>query len=89
MTEDELLTAVLDAAKLLRWKAHHIRNSRLGVTQGDTGFPDLVLARERVRFVELKSENGKLRGDQEEWRTLLLTEVLRPSGLDAFIETLR
>ncbi len=91
MSEDELLSAVLDAARLLGWKRYHVRNSRLGVVQGDTGFPDLVLARAgTVRFVELKTETGKLRQDQDEWGSALPSrEVLRPSGLDAFLETLR
>jgi len=61
MTEDELLAAILDAAKYLGWRAYHVRNSKAGIIQGDAGFPDLVLARKgRVLFVELKSEKGKL-----------------------------
>lgn len=36
------------------------------------GFPDLVLARDRVLFVELKRNSGTLRPDQVTWRITLL-----------------
>ena len=37
-------------------------------TQGDgKGWPDLVLVRDRVLYVELKSATGRLSEDQSEW----------------------
>jgi hypothetical protein len=90
MTEDELLTAILDAAKYLGWRAYHVRNSKAGIIQGDAGFPDLVLARKgEVRFVELKSATGRLTFDQAAWLNDLLATIIRPADLDSFIEQLR
>jgi hypothetical protein len=59
--------------------------------QGDKGFPDLVLAKQRrVIFAELKSATGKLSQDQEDWMTELEspvggsheTYVWRPDDID-------
>ena len=48
MSEDDLLTAVLELAKLPGWRCYHQRPNRLGqIVQGDRGFPDLVLVRPR------------------------------------------
>ena len=80
LSEDELLSCVLEAAKLLGWRRYHIRNSRRGVVQGDVGFPDVVLAcRGHVLFVELKAEQGKVTPDQEAWLSDLCGVVWRPS----------
>lgn len=92
MTEDELLAAILDAAKYLGWRAYHVRNSKAGIIQGDAGFPDLVLARKgRVLFVELKSEKGKLTPAQWAWLDDLgsAPRAIRPPDLDGFLESLR
>ena len=68
MTEDELLTAVTEAATYLGWRWMHIRRTDLGLQMGHIGFPDLVLAKNgRVLFVELKTEIGALSPSQREW----------------------
>jgi hypothetical protein len=76
MTEDELLRAVLDLAKLYGWRSLHIRPARTdkgwrSPVQGDgKGFPDLLLLKEdggRMIAAELKSDKGRLTKDQEEW----------------------
>jgi len=68
MTEDELLSNVLYAAKLLRWRRYHVRNSRAGIIQGESGFPDLVLLRPpRLLIVELKAPKGRTTPEQREW----------------------
>lgn len=68
MTEDELLTGLLEGALLLGWRCHHVRNSKAGITQGTRGLPDLVMAKDgRVVFIELKDERGQLTEDQWEW----------------------
>jgi len=41
------------------------------------GFPDLVLARERVVFVELKAEKGTLNDNQLAWQ-----DALRAAGVE-------
>lgn len=67
MTERELQTAVLDLAGLLGWLAYHTFDSR----RSQAGFPDLVLVRERIIFVELKTEKGQLTEAQKHWRELI------------------
>lgn len=80
MSEAELLSNVIDAAGKLKWRVSHFRPARTlrnGVEtwvtpmQGDKGFPDLVLARERVVWVECKSKYGKLTLEEDEWLTTL------------------
>jgi hypothetical protein len=91
MTEDELLTAIIEAAHARGWLAYHVRNSKRGVMQGDPGFPDVVLAREHtVLFWELKSERGKQTKAQSDWWWALPNYwLVRPSGLDEAIRRLR
>jgi len=75
MSERELCFAVIEAAKLLGWRVAHFHDSRRdvggGVLVGDrdaAGFPDLVMVKyERLLFVELKSENGRLSAQQTAW----------------------
>ena len=62
-SEKQFQQAVIDFAILKGWKYYHTYNSRRSVP----GFPDLVLVRERVIFVELKREGGKLTEAQHEW----------------------
>ena len=66
---------VLGTAMENGWMSHHIRDSRR-VLMGDAGFPDWVFAKSgRVIFAELKREEGKLSGAQEDWAA-----ELSPSG---------
>ena len=78
MTENQLLYAVLETAATFKWLAIHHRPARTGdswrtATQGNgaKGFPDVVLVRNAVVFVELKSSKGKLSPEQEVWRSAL------------------
>lgn len=80
MTEDELLTCVLDAARALGWRTAHFRPAKTErgwrtAVQGDgKGFADLVCVNPRmgeVIYVECKSERGKLTPEQEQWRQAL------------------
>jgi hypothetical protein len=92
MKEDELLTNVIQMAKWKGWGAYHVRNSKAGVVQGDSGFPDLVLVRQRLMFVELKTELGDIRPEQHRWAEWLkivghTVRYWRPSDwLDGVIE---
>lgn len=74
MTEDDLLRAVLDLAKVLHWRTLHIRPARTekgwrSPVQGDgKGFPDLLLLNlNRVLAAELKGPSGKCTEEQLEW----------------------
>jgi hypothetical protein len=95
VTEDDLLTTIVQWATLRGWLIHHDRRSDRAITQGTPGFPDLVLARDgRVVFAELKSETGVLTINQVAWQIALRTAPAeyhewRPSDLDAAIEVLR
>lgn len=83
MTEDDLLTAVIDLCRRHRVLAHHSRPAVVGRTaagrarwatpiQGDAGLPDLVIVGRRgVLFRELKSEVGRLSKEQARWTTTL------------------
>lgn len=81
MSENDLQNAVLELAELLGWRCVHFRP---GLTRSgnwttamsgslSAGFPDCVLVRERVLFVELKSARGKLSPEQCGWRDALIT----------------
>ena len=85
MTEGELLAAVLDLARLYRWRSFHARTAGTGrgwrtAVQGDgVGFPDLLLVRDmRVLVAELKTASGVLSPEQGIWLAAFVhTEVER------------
>lgn len=93
MSEGQLQSAVIEMARLLRWRVHHDRPARRSdgswstPVQGDPGFPDLLLVRRgTVLAVELKSERGRLTTEQERWLAELggagvLVAVWRPEDL--------
>jgi hypothetical protein len=71
------------------WKVSHFRQARTkdgwrtAVAYDGAGFPDLVAVRERVVFIECKSEKGKLSPNQEAWNNALVNAhaesyILRP-----------
>jgi hypothetical protein len=75
-SERELQAAVLELAKFLGWRVHHVATSRalrdgmafMTAQQGHRGFPDLVLLRPpRLVFAELKSKRGQVHFDQATW----------------------
>lgn len=77
--EADLQAAVVDVARRLGYMVAHFRPAR--TTQGwrtpvsgdGAGFPDLVLVgNDRILFVELKSQRGRLTADQERWRDQLV-----------------
>jgi hypothetical protein len=93
---------VVEAARALGWRVAHFRPARTAhgwrtpVAADAAGFPDLVLVRSpRVLFVELKTERGRLRGEQEAWLEALggcagvEAFVWRPDDWDAAVEVLR
>jgi hypothetical protein len=90
MSEAELQANVRELARVRGWKCYHTYDSR----KSDQGFPDLVLVRKnRLLFVELKSEKGKPSPAQLEWLHVLMltrrveTFVWRPSSwLDGTVE---
>lgn len=77
MLEDELLSAVVEAAERLGWKVAHIpdrlyklaaKEGRWDAMRGAKSFPDLVMTRNgRLIFAETKTETGELEPGQAEW----------------------
>ena len=68
MTEKAFQSDVMRVAKMLGWLCYHTYDSR----RSASGFPDLVLVRERVLFRELKVGKNKLRPTQELWRDSIM-----------------
>jgi hypothetical protein len=73
LTEAEFQDQFVALARVLGWRVAHFRAARTAhgwrtpVAGDGAGFVDVVLVRDRVMFVELKSDTGHLRGDQREW----------------------
>jgi hypothetical protein len=87
VTEDDLLSAVIDLARWRRWRVTHFRPCKTEKgwrtpLQGDPGWVDLALARNGVVILaELKSEKGKLGEGQPEWAAAIGAQyrLWRPS----------
>jgi VRR-NUC domain len=77
MSERELLSVVLETARIFGWRTAHFRPAqtqhgwRTAVGGDGAGFPDLVLVRDRVLFVELKVGRNTLREEQAAWARAL------------------
>lgn len=73
MTEADLVSAIIEAARLLGWLVHHDRPGRTAhgwrtAVSGDVGFPDLVLVRgNRLVVAECKSAVGRPTLRQQDW----------------------
>jgi VRR-NUC domain-containing protein len=82
-TEEGFQAKVVDLAGRQGWLVHAERQARTDrgwrtAIQGDAGWPDLVLLRDGVMLVvELKSESGKVRPEQQAW----LAELAMVPGL--------
>lgn len=61
--EKDFQAAVVKRAKELGWLTYHTRDSR----KSEEGFPDLVLVRDRIVWMELKSATGKPTAPQLCW----------------------
>ena len=89
MTEKDFQGRIVKFAKMMGWHVYHTHDSR----RSEPGFPDLVLAKDRVMYRELKSEKGKLTIDQKAWAASLQRagadySVWRPSQLQAIYSEL-
>jgi hypothetical protein len=77
-------------ARLFGFACYHTLRSK----GSQPGFPDWTLARDRVVFLELKTETGKVSDAQKEWLTALTAAnveayVVRPHHFDAITVVLR
>lgn len=71
------------------WRSFHVYDSR----KSEPGFPDLVIVREAVLFVELKDNKQPLRSAQRDWRDALRAAgahwyCWRPRDVEEVIEVL-
>lgn len=92
ISEKALQSCVIDAARIFGWRVAHFRSVPVKrgprvvwetPVQGDgAGFPDLVLVRDCVLWIELKVGGNTLRTEQAEW-----IEALRAAGQDAHVWT--
>lgn len=77
MSEDDLLTAVLDMARLFGLHVAHFRPAktergwRTPVQADGKGYPDLTIVGGGVLFRELKSDRGQLSAEQVTWSARL------------------
>ncbi len=98
-SEAAFQSRVIALAVSLGWLVHAERAGRTAKgwrtpISGAAGFPDLVLVRGRVVWVELKSEKGRVSPDQETWITMLAAAgqevyIWRPSSWPNIQRTLR
>ena len=79
VTEAIFTRQVLQLAKLTGWRTAHFRTAmnargdyRTPVAGDGKGYCDLTLVKDRVLFVELKTDRGVLSPEQREWRDCLL-----------------
>lgn len=77
MSEKVFQAQIVDLARAVGFKQiYHTYSSR----RSAPGFPDLVLIRDRVIFIEVKAERGKLSEAQKGW-----LRALQQAGCDAFV----
>lgn len=75
--EKDLQRTVIELAQVCGWqRIYHTHDSR----RSQHGFPDLVLVRERIVFLELKRDKGKLAPAQKLW-----LRALRDAGGEVYL----
>jgi hypothetical protein len=97
MTETQFTDRVIQTATLFGWLVCHFRPARTErgwrtAIQGDSGFPDLVMARGGVvLFRELKVGTKKPRPDQVSWGEAIGEDyaLWYPDDWDEIVQTLR
>ena len=88
--QSQLFGTKVGIAKMMGWACYHTLKSKGSAP----GFPDWTIARDRVIFVELKTEKGRLSDAQVQWIHVLdkagaEVYVVRPHHLDAMAWVLR
>lgn len=93
LSEKGFQQQVIELATLCGWLVYHTHDSR----RSAPGFPDLVLVMPpRLVFAELKSEEGRIRPEQEAWLEALSgctqppeSYLWRPGDLQEIQEVLK
>jgi VRR-NUC domain len=98
--EKDFQKAVTDALNALGWRWYHSRPAQTSkgwrtALSGDAGYPDITaVRRDRILFIELKAQNGRLSEEQGVWLADLGAAgaeafCWRPSDWPAIEEMLR
>ncbi len=92
ISEKQLQHAVIDTARIFGWRVAHFRTVPVKrgprviwetpVQADGAGFPDLVLVRDRVLWVELKVGGNTLSSAQAEW-----ARALDAAGAERYVWT--
>lgn len=83
--EAEFQGQIIDLAHICHWYVAHFRPARTKygwrtpVAADGAGWPDLIFARERLVFAEIKSVKGKVSPAQQIW-----LDVLRAAGCEVY-----
>ena len=68
VSERELAATVRELARLYGWKQYSVLDTANPAVRTSTGWPDLFLVKGgQALAVELKTENGGVRNDQDAW----------------------
>jgi hypothetical protein len=100
VSEKDFQKAVTDALNALGWRWYHSRPAQTSkgwrtALSGDAGYPDITaVRRDRILFIELKAEKGRLSEEQGAWLADLGAAgaeafCWRPSDWPAIEEELR
>jgi hypothetical protein len=91
MSEDQLISGLLEALSLGGWKAWHMRRSDRGLLMGAPGWPDITalprVVGRPLLVIEAKTGRGVLTAEQARWivqlhRAGITAVVIRPAGYD-------
>jgi hypothetical protein len=90
ITERQWDALVDDLARFLGWRSYHTHDSR----RSEKGFPDRVYVRDRVIFLELKTERGRVKLEQVAWGEALVRAgaeyyLIRPSDWALVLDVLQ
>jgi hypothetical protein len=86
MSEAELSDSVIELGHLFGWRLAHFRPARTArgwvtpVAADGKGYPDLCMVRDRIVFAELKSDNGALTVEQQDW-----LHALGAAGVERYV----
>lgn len=89
--EDDFQQQIIDLAHLNGWRVAHFRNVRVQRADGSVyyevpvqedgkGFLDLVLARERIIWIEVKAGQNKPSKEQQGW-----IDALKAAGQEVYV----
>lgn len=89
LTEKQWSSQVADLCQRLSWKRYHTFRS----DRSPAGFPDETIVRDRLVFLELKTESGRLSDQQKDWLRALHAAkaeayIVRPRDLQLLAQVL-